>query len=199
MDIQEIIAAVTDGLPADQAAAVKAAIERDAVKTKVAGWKQQQEFDSINTKATQLQAELDGAAGKPGSRAYQKWYNDNYPAIQKLQERMAAYEAKYGTLEAPVTPAPVQAGMTAEDIAKEVDKRIQGTYGPVWEKLLKNTGNLVQKHMLAGRKNPIPFDDIAKTAGRSTRAISKRPTTNGTSRSGRKWRLRIGRRRFSEG
>jgi len=166
MDINEIIAAVTEGLPADQAASVRAAIERDAVKTKVAGWKQQSDYEALQRQQVALQAELDGAPDKPGTRAYAKWYHENLPAIQALQESVKAYETKYGKLDGSTTPttAPTAAGLTADEVQRLVDRGIQERYAPRWSELLEGTGNLVQKHMFAGRKTPIDFKTVSKLA-----------------------------------
>lgn len=175
MEISELTAMLTDGLPADQAAIVKAAIERDSVKAKAAGLKAQAEFDAIQTRAATLQQELEGTTDKPGSRAYQKWYNENYAAIEKLNKDVAAYDAKHGAgayqtmiSGGGAPPTPSTGGgrvLSEEEVQRLVDKRIQEGYAPRWSDLLTNTGDLVQRHMFAGRKTPIDFTAVSKLAG----------------------------------
>ena len=178
MDVQELTNWLTDGLPADQAAIVKAAVERDAVKTKVATVKQASEYAELQTRATSLQQELDdqgtpGQSGyKPGSRAYKKWYDENYAKVQQLAADKAAYEAKYGKLDGtgvPThTPQSTVTGktLTAEEVQQLVNTQIQQNYAPKWSELLMSTGSLVQRHMLAGRKNPIDFAVVSDLAAK---------------------------------
>jgi len=77
MDIKELESWLVEGLDDTSKAAVVAALNRDSVKTKAAGLKQQGEYDAIQRQSAALQAELEGATDKPGTRAYAKWYNDN--------------------------------------------------------------------------------------------------------------------------
>jgi hypothetical protein len=88
------------------------------------------------------------------------------PAIQALQESVKAYEAKYGKLDDSTTPTTAQtaAGLTADEVQRLVDRGIQERYAPRWSELLEGTGNLVQKHMFAGRKTPIDFKTVSKLA-----------------------------------
>lgn len=169
MDINELTAWLTEGLPAEQAAIVKAQIEKDANKTRIVGLKQQKEYGDLETRAATLQAELDGAPDKPGTRAYQKWYTENYTAIQKLQADRAAYEAKYGTLENPINPTPSptpnpQPGLTAADIQREVDKRIMEGYAPKWSELITQSGTVLERHIRSGRKSPIDWKAVSEKA-----------------------------------
>lgn len=171
MDINELTAWLTDGLDDAAKAVVTAAIQRDSVKAKTAGLKQQSEYDAIQSRTTALEAELNGAEGQPGSREYKEWYSKNAKAIEKLQADNAAYVAKYGTPEAPINQPSGTPGvktMTAEEIQAEVDKRIQNNYAPRWASLLTDTGTIVQKHMFAGRKTPIDFKALEKIASEKT-------------------------------
>lgn len=167
MQIDTLIAMLTEGLPADQAAIVKAAIERDATKAKVTTIKAQDEYTTLEQRSTQLQAELDGGPDKPGAKAYQQWYNENYAKVQQLQADYAKYEAKFGKLdasEATPNPANPAATYTKEDVQRMVDERIQTQYSPKWSELLTGTGSIVQKHMMAGRKVPIDFQKLSELA-----------------------------------
>ena len=165
MDLNELISMLTEGLPAEQASTVRAAIERDAVKSKVSGFKQQSEYQTLVDQQTRLQAELEGGPDKLGAKAYQKWYDENFSKIQEMQTKIQKYQDTYGTLEAPKTPAAGQVNMPTEaDIQRMVDARIQGQYAPQWSNLLTGTGNIVQKHMFAGRKTPIDFNQLANIA-----------------------------------
>jgi hypothetical protein len=170
MEINDLINMLTDGLDANEAAIVRKSIERDSVKAKASTLKQQSEYDTLQSRATSLQQELDdqgqpGQSGyKAGARSYQKWYETNFNAVQKLQADMQKYQEKYGTLDAPKTTPTVTPTMTNDDIQAAVDRRIQEQYAPRWSDLLVNTGTLVQKHMFAGRKNPIDFPVVTKLA-----------------------------------
>lgn len=169
MDVQLLIDTLTEGLPAEQAAVVKAAIEREAVKTKAAGWKQQNEYDAIQQRASELQAALEGSEGKPGAKTYQEWYQNNYQAISDLQKRAKAYEDKYGSLENPTTnsqqgQAPPVKQYSQEDIDKLVDARIQSTYVPAWSKTILAQNKIMQKHLLNKRTAEVDLDALAKMA-----------------------------------
>ena len=170
MDYNELISMVTEGLSPEQAATVKAAIERDAVKTKVSSLKAQTEYEALVQREQKLQAALEGGPGTPGARAYETWYNDNYAKVQQLQQDYIALKAKYGNPDGgiPPTASPTPSGKTytEDDIARMVDARIQGQYAPKWSELLTGTGKVVQKHMFAGRKTPIDFDELSKLAAK---------------------------------
>jgi hypothetical protein len=168
MTYDELIQMLTDGLPADEAAAVTKAVNRDTVKTRAAALRQQSELDALQARATALNAELEGGPDKPGAKAYAKWYADNFAAVQKLQADNAKFVEKYGTLEAPKVPANpehVLAGLSKEDVQREIDSRFNSNFAPNIADVLKKTGTLVQKHMYAKRTNPIDFDAIDKIMG----------------------------------
>lgn len=172
MEISDLIAMLTDGATPEQSAAVKALVEREATKTRVAALKQASEYEALAARETALKVELDGTTDRPGSRAYREWYDKNYPNIQKLQTDMAAYQQKYGTLEAPVNPAPPNPANSAYVTREEAmrmaqdaaDQRIREQYAPRWSELLTSTGSLVQRHMFAGRKTPIDFTAVSALA-----------------------------------
>lgn len=168
MDINDLIAMVTEGLPAEEAAKVKAAIERDSVKSKVVTLKAQGEYAALVQKEQELQAALDGGPNKPGAKAYQEWYEKNFAQVQALQVERDAYVKKHGPLEGGTPPNPNPATppttYTEADIQRMVDARIQGTYAPKWSELLTGTGSIVQRHMFAGRKAPIDFKAISDLA-----------------------------------
>lgn len=177
MEINDLITMLTDGLDPAEAAVVRKAIERDAVKAKATTLRQQSEYEALSTRATAMQQEMEdqgqpGQAGyRAGAKTYQRWYQENYPKIQKLQDDMAKYQQKYGTLEAPTqqTQQTQQQQtqtrqLTDAEIQALVDQRIQQQYSPRWAELLMGTGSLVQKHMLAGRKSPIDFAKVSQLA-----------------------------------
>ncbi len=168
MTVEELTAMLTEGLDEAQAAPVRAAIQRDAVKNKVVTIKAQSEYQDLVTREANLKAELDGGPDKPGAKAYAAWYSENFPKVQQLQTERAAYEAKFGKLEGgappPGTPPAGGKTYTDEDIQRIVDARIGGTYAPQWSTLLTGTGTIVQKHMFAGRKKPIDFAKLAELA-----------------------------------
>jgi hypothetical protein len=172
MIVNDLITMLTDGLDPAEAASVRKAIERDAVKVKVETLKQQSEYADLQGRMQTLQKELEGEGQpgqptyKPGSKAYRDWYEKNYPTIQKLDSDLAAYKAKYGDLNNPTVtpPSPGVKTYTPEEIQTMVDNRIRDQYSPRWSDLLIGTGNLVQRHMLAGRKSPIDFTKVSALA-----------------------------------
>ena len=175
MEIQELIAMVTEGLPAEQAATVRAAIERDNVKSKVSTIKAQKDFDAIVQEQQRFQQELEGANGQPGSRAYKEWYDKNWKAIEANDLAIKKYEEKNGVgsfaralAGEAVTPPAGGKTLSEDDIQRMVDARIQGQYAPRWSELLTSTGSIVQKHMFAGRKKPIDFKELSKIAQEKT-------------------------------
>jgi hypothetical protein len=171
MDVKALIAMLTDGLDPAEAAVVRKAIERDAVKAKASTWKQQEEYQALVDAEAKLKVELEGdkAAGKLGAKEYQKWYTDNAAAIEALKTKAAAYETKYGSLESPTptpTPTPTGRTFTEDDIQKVVDARIQGVYAQNWSKLLKGTGGIIERHMYAKREKPINWDTLETLAAK---------------------------------
>jgi len=168
MDINDLLVMITDGLTTEQAAAVRAAVERDSVKTKVSTIKAQSEYNAIVQKQQELQAALDGVDGRPGSRAYEKWYTENYSSVVALQDRMKKYEEKFGTLEAPTAQPQGATAMTKEEISAlaqaEAQRLIQTNYAPQWSNHLVKTGSIIQKHMYSKRTNPIDFEQLGKLA-----------------------------------
>jgi hypothetical protein len=174
MDVNELISMLSEGLSPDQAASVKAAIERDTVKTKVSGLKAQTEYQTLLDKQAQLQAELDGGPDKPGAKQYQKWYDDNFAKVQQLEKDFKAYQTKFGALDSanpnPQNPNP-QSGITFKTqadlddaVARAASGLIQTQYAPMWSKNLVVSSRIVQRHMLAGRKNEVDFDTLGKLA-----------------------------------
>jgi hypothetical protein len=181
VEINDLIAMLTEGYTAEQAAPIKAAIEREAVKAKIATLKGQAEFDGILGERQRLAAELEGVNGQPGSRAYKDWYEKNWEQVQVNDRAIQAFDSRYGkgafarAVEASApTPAPAApaggGGGTYTDqqlramVAEEAGKYVRDVFGNQWSNILVNTGNLMQKHMLAGRKSPIDLDAVAKIA-----------------------------------
>ncbi len=194
MDINEIIAWATEGLDATEAAVVRKAMEREAVKTKAAGLRAQAEFDTLMAERTALQEELDGNpdAKKVGSREYQKWYAKNGEVAVENDKKLRDFDEKHGAgafakalagelpvvnaaaAGTPLSEVQVQALVDARlaankppaeaDIQRMVDARIQGAYAPKWSELLTDTGTIVQKHMYAKRTAPIDFKKLSEIA-----------------------------------
>jgi len=134
---------LTQGLDPDIAAKVTAQIQSDAVKTKLAGYKAQSEFDAIMTERQKLQAELDGdaAAGKLSARATREWYEKNSAAVIANDKAIKAFEDKHGAgtfaklaageFTIPAAPGTDQtAALTQEQITAMVDARIKAGAAP---------------------------------------------------------------------
>jgi len=177
MTRDEFIAYMTNGLDADSAQTVResiqAAFKNSVVASRAEQLKGASEWDALAKREADLKAELEGGPEKPGAKAYQEWYAKNYPAVQKLMQDKAALEAKYGTLDAPKGDVKVDdkkvddkslAGLSAADVAKLVDERIQGGYADRWSNLLTGMGGVVQRHVFAGRKTPIDMKKLAELA-----------------------------------
>lgn len=148
------------------AAILMKAAENDKVANRVASLKQQSEYDAVQTRAQALERELEGSNGQPGTKAYAKWYQDNYAQIQKLAEEKARYEERYGPLNGQGQPAASAAApaLTEDALAKMVDARIQGQYAPRWTDLLKGSGKLIERHMKNKRSQDIDWDKISEIA-----------------------------------
>lgn len=166
MTPQELFTYLTDGAGLDEATTkiIMDAAKNEKVAAKAQLLKDQKEYES-------LVQELDGAAGKPGTRAYAKWYQDNYATIQAtvaaksdLEKKVTQYQERYGSLEAPTTPPKGTPVLDDDAITRLVDQRIQTQYGPQWSTLLKSSGKLIERHLKAGRKTDIDWDKIAEVA-----------------------------------
>jgi hypothetical protein len=182
MDINDLIAILTEGYSAEQAAPIRAAIEREAVKAKIQTLRSQTEFDGIAQERQRLEAELAGVNGQPGSRAYKEWYEKNWEQVRVNDQAIQAFDAKYGKgsfaravqAEAAPTPAPAPAGagggggyteQQVRAIAQEESlKYFRDVLGNQLGNMLVNTSNLTQKHLLAGRKTLLNMDEVAKIA-----------------------------------
>lgn len=193
MEITELLAWLTDGLDDAEKAVVTKSVMRDQVKAKAAGFKAQSEFDSIIAERGRLQQELDGdtANGKLGARATREWYEKNSAAVIANDKAIREFETKHGpgsfakaaAGELPTTASVPGAVLTAADIdriiaekvkpgqamseadlQRAIDKRFQEQYAPSTANTVVTAGHLLQKHMLAGRKNPIDFNALAKMA-----------------------------------
>jgi hypothetical protein len=154
------------GLDEATAKAVMTAAANEKVGAKATSLVQKKEYDDLEAKAAALELSLNGNGKKMGAKAYQEWYDKNYSEVVKLQEKAKLYEERYGTLESPTTTTTTTAApaFKPEDIQRIVNETIQSIYAPKWSELLTGTGNVVQKHMLAGRKNPIDFTKLSEIA-----------------------------------
>ncbi len=174
MTRDEFIKYMTDGLDADSAQQVREGLQT-AFKNSVAASRAEQfkgasEWDALAKREADLKAELEGGPDKPGAKAYQDWYAKNYPAVQKLMADKAELEAKLATgggdkkVDDKKVDDKALAGLSAADVQRLVDERIQGGYADRWSNLLTGMGSIVQKHMFAGRKSPIDMKKLAELA-----------------------------------
>lgn len=166
MTKDELLAYLTEGLTDEQRKYVTDALASEPIAKKLTGLRAQKELDEIAAREASLRAELDGGPDKPGAKAYRDWYEKNYAAVVKLQADKTALEAKLaagpgtGDDKKPDLPA----GLSAADISRLVDERIQGGYADRWSNLLTGMGSIVQKHMFAGRKTPIDMKKLSELA-----------------------------------
>lgn len=171
MDIATLTAWLTENLPEDQAKIVRDAVNRDSVKSRASGLKEQKEFDAILAQQAQVQAELDAA--RPGA----EWVTNNRAYLQLAIERdkkIQEFDAKHGAgafqamLEGragagnpnPANPNPN--GLSPEDLQRQIDERFTQTFAPNVSKTVKSLGKIMQRHLLAGRKNEIDMDAVEK-------------------------------------
>ena len=113
------------------AATAKALVDNEKVAARAATFKQASEYEAVERKAAELEASLNGANGKPGSKAYEKWYQDNFEKIQTVLSERKIYEERYGPLDATARPtAPTTPAFDETAVQKMVDARIQSQYGP---------------------------------------------------------------------
>lgn len=160
---------LTEGLPAEQAAAIRAVLQSASVKAKPLAIRQQKDLDDLVARRVALEAELEGGPDKPGARAYRQWYDENFARVQQLQKDQAKYVEKYGALDAPKEPTTApKTGLSEAEIQvlieRGVEAKIQGQYAPRWADLLKGTGKVVNKHHSRGRKQEIDWDALEKLA-----------------------------------
>jgi len=174
MDVQVLIDMLTEGLPDDQKAVVTAAIQRDAVKAKAAGIKAQSEYDAIATERARLLAELDGdpAAQRPGSRAYQEWYQKNGAAVVKQAADIKAFEDKYGAgtfekfakgefMPPNSNPDTHTSGLTAADVDRLVAEKLKTSGTPLTQ---ADIDAAIVKNFQEKRSGQIA--NVLKTTGR---------------------------------
>jgi hypothetical protein len=147
---------------------------------RVADYVQRKEYEDIERRAADLEMAYNGTTAKPGSKAYQQWYEENYDKIvqaqnaaAELQSRVARYEERYGKIDDATTkpaaiPTPA-AGATALDektLISAIDKHIQTNYAPQWSQLIRGGGKIVEKHVRAGRKTEIDWDVVSANAAK---------------------------------
>lgn len=173
MDIKELIPFLTEGLDKEQADAVRAALDNPKVQSRASELRQAKDLKAIEDAKAALQLELEGdGPQKLGAKAYKEWYEKNFAEVQKLQAREAAYVAKYGSLDNPTTTTPTDPAkpgatnvqLDPAEIAKLVDKRIQEGYAGRWSDLTTQMAEVVQEHMLAGRKSKIDMKKLSELA-----------------------------------
>lgn len=167
MTTEDLEQMLTDGLSPEQAAPIRDAIRRESVKSRVSTLKQEREYNEIVAQQQSLQRELEGAPDKSvvGARAYQKWYNENYTAAVRNAEQLQKYVAKYGA-DPDAAPGP-QATVDVDSIMRRVRDEVLPNYAPASAVVTAQAQQMkiLQKHMFAGRKNPIDVDVLMRTAG----------------------------------
>jgi len=170
MDIKELESWLTEGLDDASAQAIRNVLAKDSVKAKAAGLKAQAEFDRIVAQQQALQSELDGSDAAPGTRAYAKWYKDNYPKIKANADAITAYEQKHGAGsfaaavagEAPSSGTSSTGTGLSEEAARKLFREQFEQVAPNISAIVKGAGTLVQKHMYAKRATPIDFEALDK-------------------------------------
>jgi len=130
---------------------------------------QAQEAEQLRKRQAELQAELDGNETQPGTRAYQKWYNEHYRKIQELQTNFARYQERFGPLDETGsasnngTASNNGGQMTKEEIEQALENRINNV-GAKMTDYLKQTGSILERHIRAGRKRTLEMDKLVQLA-----------------------------------
>lgn len=157
-------------------ATVKAVLANEKVASRAsASLVQKKEYDDLQAQAATIELALNGNGKTMGAKAYQEWYQRNYPEIQKLQQTAAAYKERYGDLEAPTNPPKPNtpaagATYTNEDIARMVTEQVE-KLSPQWSNLVTGAIELSELHRVNGRKTRLDkaamqkIADIAQTKG----------------------------------
>ena len=158
MKVDEVIASL--GLDEETAKLVRAKVTEE----KAASLRAQKEFDDIQRRATELESELVGD-GKTGARAHKQWYSENFSKIQKLQADYAKYVERYGALDQSTTTATTTDTKLPNNVVSkdDFDKTMSGLTQQ-WSSLLANSGTILEKHIRAGRKNEINWQELSKLA-----------------------------------
>jgi|WetSurMetagenome_2_1015567.scaffolds.fasta_scaffold06646_6 hypothetical protein len=153
------------GLDEATAAAITKAAANEKVATKAQTLKQQSEFDAIAARQTALQAELDGTATIPGTKAYRDWYNKNFPEIQKLQTAVARYQERYGALDENGAPPPKPEDKVSPDaVGAMVAKYWQTNLAPQVSTLFTSALTIADRHRRNNRKSELDMAKIAELA-----------------------------------
>jgi len=138
------------GLDDATAQAIMKAAENEKVSKKATSLIQKEQYDDLERRAAQLELDHNGTKEKPGSKAYREWYDKNYAAVVKLQQDVARYQERFGSLDDPDPNAGKGKGAAAgtnythEDIQKIVKETIGSSYAPIWDQLLTGTATIVQ-------------------------------------------------------
>lgn len=178
MEIQELVTLLTEGLPPEDSAKVRAAIERENTKARIAALKTQKDYEALQTQAAkveELERELDYIDPQGNPRGYRAWYQrykDEVFADNKLKRE---FNAKYGegALEKAIagqfsgapTPSPqAGGGWTKEDLIRDMTSIIQERFAPMVIDAIATGQNLTQRHLLAGRKSVADIKSLSEMA-----------------------------------
>lgn len=163
MNAQELIDILVEG-GLDQETA-KRTVAHEKVAAKTGSLKQQSEYDAILAKTQKLEDE--GKAAKK----YVDWYSENFDRIKAIEATAQKYQEKYGSLDAPTpggtgtSAATFTEKQVREIVASAIGESYQKEYGPRVVGLFKAGNKITEKHIRAGFKKEIDWDEIDKIAG----------------------------------
>jgi hypothetical protein len=168
MTAKEKLKWLIDDAGLDEATA-KALLENEKLQKKAGSFVQQDEYDSLQAKAAELELSYNGTKDKPGAAAYQKWYAENFDKVKSYEVALAKYQERFGALDVASADDKgkgkgASVGLSDEDLEKKVDNLIQTKYATRWSDLVTNSGTIVQKHIRAGRKTDIDFAKLSEIA-----------------------------------
>jgi hypothetical protein len=172
MTYEQLVAFMTEGLDEAQAAPIREALKNEKIQSRAGSLRQQSELDVIEARARELDESLNKVDAQGNPVGYKAWYDKHWPAIKAQGERVAAYEQKYGTLEAPKnqdppTPAAAAAAGAAAGLGKDevlgvVNEHFSKNFAPNMAGVVKSIAKITSRHILAGRKTEVDFDAIEK-------------------------------------
>jgi hypothetical protein len=177
LNAAELIAHLTEGLDEATTAQVKAVFASEKIQGRASLLRQESEYQAIATEQARLKSELEGTGDpdNPGAAAYKQWYAQNFDAIKKNADAVGAYQAKYGTLENPTNPPQNNQppSMTKADIEKLIGDQLNGNFAPRMSDVTLAMAEVMQQHILNGRKVAINSGELLKLAAKHSGDLRK--------------------------
>lgn len=162
MTYDQLVTFMTEGLDEAQAAPIREALKHEKVQSRAVSLRQQSDLDVIDARARELEESLNKVDAQGNPVGYKAWYDRHWPAIKAQGERVAAYETKFGPLEALKTqdPAPPSPGLGRDDVMGVVNDHFSKNFAPNIASVVKALAKITSRHILSGRKTEVDFDAV---------------------------------------